>query len=116
MKNQEIKFQNKNLKYSIIIGENALKVLPEKIKQLCPLTKKIALIVDDNVPKKFKNKLKSKLKKYNLFFLRFNASEKNKSMNTVNYYLNKLLSKNFNRSDLIMDVGGGILVEVTSFG
>ena len=54
MKNQEIKLKNNNHEYSIIIGENALRVLPQKIKSLCPKTKKIALIIDRNVPKKFK--------------------------------------------------------------
>ena len=58
MKNQEIKFKNTNYKYSIVIGENTLNILPKRIKLLCPKTKKIALIVDNNVPKKFKNTLK----------------------------------------------------------
>ena len=57
MKNQEIKFQNKNYKYSIIIGENTLEILPKKIRSLCPKTKNIALLIDDNVPSKFKSKL-----------------------------------------------------------
>ena len=43
------------------------------------------------------------------------ANEKNKSINTVNYFLNKLLSKNFNRSDLIIGVGGGITGDVIGF-
>ena len=44
MKNQEIKLKTNNHKYSIIIGENTLRVLPQKIKSLCPKTKKIATI------------------------------------------------------------------------
>ena len=112
MKNQEIKLKNNNHKYSIIIGENALGILPQKIKSLCPKTKKIALIIDRNVPKKYKNELKRKLKNYNLLFLSIKANEKNKSINVVNYYLNILLSKNFNRSDLIIAIGGGITGDV----
>ena len=92
MRNQEIKFKNKNYVYQIIIGEGALSVLPEKIKLLCPKTKNIALIIDSNVPIKFKYKLKKKLKNYNLLFLIFNANEKNKSIKIVNYYLDKLFS------------------------
>ena len=45
----------------------------------------------------------------------FEAKEKNKSVNKVNYFLNILLSKNFNRSDLIIGVGGGITGDVTGF-
>ena len=115
MKNQEIKFKSKNHNYSIIIGKNALNVLPKKIKFLCPKTKSIALVIDKNVPKKFQNYLKKKLKTYNILVLPFIASEKNKSINTVNHFLNILLSKNFNRSDLIISVGGGITGDVTGF-
>jgi 3-dehydroquinate synthase/shikimate kinase/3-dehydroquinate synthase len=115
MKNQEIKFKNNSHSYSIIIGTNILGILPKKIKLLCPKTKNIAFIIDSNVPNKFKNKLKNKLKNYNLLFLSFTANEKNKSVSLVNYYLNKLLSKNFNRSDLIIAVGGGITGDVVGF-
>ncbi len=115
MKNQEIKFKGKNNSYSIFIGENTLKVLSKKIRILCPKTKKIAIIIDKNVPLKFKKELKNKLKNYNICFLTFLASEKNKSFNTVNYFLNILLAKNFNRSDLIISVGGGITGDVVGF-
>ncbi len=115
MKNQEIKFRGKGYNYSIIIGNNSLNLLPKKIKTLCPKAKNIAFIVDKNVPIKFKKNLKRKLKNYNLLFLSFSANEKNKSLNKVNYYLSILLSKNFNRSDLIISVGGGITGDVAGF-
>ena len=115
MKNQEIKFKNKKSNYSIIVGKNSLKFLPNKIRLLCPRTKKIALFLDKKVPKKFKTILKKKLKKYEVLFIQFNANEKNKSINTVNYYLKILLSKNFNRSDLIISVGGGITGDTVGF-
>ena len=68
MKNYEIKLKNKSLNYSIIIGNNAINNLPQKIKLLCPKTKKIAIIIDKKIPNKFKKTLKNKLKSYNLFF------------------------------------------------
>ena len=112
---QEIKFKNKSTKYSVFIGKNTLNLLPKKINLLCPKTEKIALIFDTNVPRKFEKKLKKKLKNYKLFFLYFNASEKSKSINTIEKYINFLLAKNFNRSDLIISVGGGISGDVTGF-
>jgi len=115
MKNQEIKFKSKNHNYSIIIGRNSINILPKKVKSLCPKSKNIALIIDKNVPLKFKTELKKKLKNYNLLLLSFSANEKNKSFNSVNYYLKILLSKNFNRSDLIISVGGGITGDVIGF-
>ena len=113
MRNQEIKFKSQG--YSIIIGRNVLNVLPKKIKILCPKAKKIALIIDKKVPQKFTKNLKNKLKNYNLSMLSFNASEKNKSIDTINNYLKILLSKNFNRTDLVIGVGGGITGDTVGF-
>ena len=115
MKNREIKFKSKNYNYSIVIGKNSLNILPKKIKLLCPKAKKIALIIDKNVPTIFKTRLKTMLKNYNLLFIPFVASEKNKSFNRVSNFLDILLSNKFNRSDLVISVGGGITGDVTGF-
>ena len=115
MKNQEIKFNNQKSKYSILIGKNALNELPRKIKLLCPNAKNVALILDKNIPSKFKKIIKNKLKNYNLLVLPFSANEKNKSINIVNHYLKILLSKKFNRSDLLIAAGGGITGDVAGF-
>ena len=45
------------------------------------------------------------MKNYKIFFLDFKASEKNKSLDVAKVYLNKLLSQNLSRSDLIIAVG-----------
>ena len=115
MKNQSINFKSNNHNYSIIIGKNSLKILPKRIKLICPGAKNIAFIVDKKVPLKFKTNLKKMLKSYKLLFLPFTANEKNKSIKTVNYYLDKLLSYNFNRSDVVIGVGGGITGDVAGF-
>ena len=115
MKNQKIRFKNSNHDYSIFIGKNSLSLLPKKIKILCPKTRKIAIIIDVNVPKKFKKIIKDKLKNYEILFLPFLANEKNKSLIKVNNLLGKILSKNFNRSDLIIGLGGGITGDVAGF-
>ena len=115
MKNQIIKFKDKSSSYSIIIGENTLGILPKKIKVLCPNAKNIAILIDKNIPSKFKIKLKKSLMNYKIMFLNFNACEKNKSLKTINKYLNILLENNFNRSDLIIAVGGGITGDVAGF-
>ena len=115
MKIQEIKFKKKAQNYSIFIGNNALNLLPGKIKDLCPKTKKIALIMDAKIPNNFKKIIKNKLKDYEILILPFFANEKNKSFKKVNFYLNKLLLKNFNRSDLVIGIGGGITGDVAGF-
>ena len=115
MKTHQIKFKNNNQDYSIFIGNNILKTLSQKIKVVCPKTKKIAIIFDKNVPLKFKRNLFTILAKYNLTTFNFKANEKSKSLYTVSFFLNKLLSKNFNRSDLVIAVGGGITGDLTGF-
>ena len=82
----EIKFKGKYENYSIFIGKNALSILTKKLRAVCPKTKKVALIVDTNVPKKFLRILKNKLKNYSVLVLPFIASEKNKSLKTINFF------------------------------
>ena len=113
MKNQVINL--KKQRYSILIGQNTINVLSKKIKLLCPKVKNIALIIDKKVPLKFKKKLKIILKGYKVITVPFNATEKNKSLTSANYFLKILLSKNFNRSDLVISVGGGITGDVVGF-
>ncbi len=115
MRQQEIKFKNKNNNYSILIGNDILNLLPKKIKIICPNTKKIAIIFDKKVPLKFKRKIIKYLKKYEIISLTFNPNEKVKSFRTVDYFLKKLLSKNLNRADLVIGVGGGITGDLTGF-
>jgi len=115
MRAEEIKAKNKNNSYSIFIGNNILKILPKKIKFLCPQTKKVAIIFDKGVPTSHKKIILNNLKKYQLTSFNFNASEKTKSMKSVSFFLDKLLLKNFNRSDLIIGVGGGITGDLTGF-
>ena len=60
MKIQEIKVKGSDYLYSVLIGKNSLNFLAKKIKDICPKTKKIAIIVDKKIPKKLIKK-KSKL-------------------------------------------------------
>ena len=110
-----IKVKNIETSYSIFIGKNILSVLPVKLKTLCPKANKIALIVDKKVPKKFKFKIKKILKNYNIFIFEYNSNEKLKSLEHVTNLTNKLLSKNFNRSDVIVSLGGGIIGDFAAF-
>ena len=62
MQTTKLKVKNLNSNYSVLIGKNILKEIPEKIKILCPKATKIALVVDHKIAKKFRNKLKDILK------------------------------------------------------
>jgi len=115
MKTQEIKFKNSNTNYSILIGNKIINLLPNRIKSLCPKTKKIALVFDSGLPNNYKSILLKNLKKYEIFSYKFKANEKNKSLRSATFLLEKLLYKNFNRSDLIIGIGGGITGDLSGF-
>ena len=115
MKTTKLQVKNLNSNYSIIIGKNILSQIPNKIKILCPGAKKIALVVDKKIPKKFKDKLKNILKKYEVHVFEFSVNEKFKSYTNVNKLVEKCLSNNFNRSDVLISFGGGILGDFGAF-
>ena len=115
MKINEIKVRNAHSNYSIIIGNKILNLLKKRIKSLCPKTKKIAIVIDKKVPKKYKTKIKKLLKNYELFIFEYSANEKLKSFSNVNKITEKILSKNFNRTDLLIAMGGGIIGDFSAF-
>ena len=110
-----LRVKNLNADYPVIIGKNILHKIPEKIKTLCPSAKKIALVVDKNVPAKFKNKLKKILKGYDIHLFEYSVSEKFKSFTNVNKLVEKCLLNNFNRNDILISFGGGVLGDLGAF-
>mgnify|MGYP001171644410 CR=1 FL=1 len=115
MKKISVSIISNKKKYPIWIGKNILHLLTKKINELSPGTKKIAIIIDKNIPIFYKKKINNLLKKYEIFTLEINPSEKFKNLNTVNFLLKNLILKNFNRSDLVLAVGGGITGDIAGF-
>ena len=115
MRIQKIKFKDSNKNYSILIGSNILNRLSSEIKSLCPRTRKIALIFDKGVPFKFKKIILKNLRRYKVYTYSFTANEKTKSIKSVTVLLEKMLSKNLNRTDLIIGIGGGITIDFSGF-
>ena len=115
MQTTKLKVKNLNSNYSVLIGKNILKEIPKKIKILCPKATKIALVVDKKIPKKFRNKLKDILKKYDIFLFEYSVNEKFKSFINVNKLVESCLSNNFNRSDVLISFGGGIIGDLGAF-
>ena len=109
----QIKIQNK--KYPILIGNNILNNLQKLLKKNFINFNQCLVVVDKNVPKKLINKALSSLPKKETTLLYFNASEKNKNQKNVDKILSILLSKNFNRNDCLISIGGGITGDVSGF-
>ena len=115
MKTTKLKVKNLNSNYSILVGRNILNQTSYQVKTLCPGAQKIALIIDKNVPAKFKIKLRRNLSKYKIYIFEYSVSEKFKSLANVNKLVEKCLAHNFNRNDVLISLGGGILGDYSAF-
>ena len=115
MQTTKLHVKNLNADYSIIIGRNVLSQISSKIKILCPKAKKIALVVDKKIPKQFKDKLKNYLKNYDIHVFEYSVNEKFKSFSNVHTLVEKCLVNNFNRSDILISFGGGIIGDLGAF-
>jgi 3-dehydroquinate synthase/shikimate kinase/3-dehydroquinate synthase len=72
-------------------------------------------VADKNVPKNLINKILNSLPKKKISIHYFDSSEKNKNQKSVNNILSILLSKNFNRNDCVISIGGGITGDISGF-
>ena len=115
MRINRINLKNKHTNYPIFIGDGAVRLLGKQIKFLCPKTKKIALILDKNIPNKYKKIIKRQLKNYKVYMKEYLPKENLKSFNHVNLLTENLLKNNFNRNDAIIAAGGGIIGDFAGF-
>ncbi len=115
MKIIKIKVKIKDTKYSIIIGNGAINYLKQQIKSVCPKTKKVALILDKNIPGKQKKRIKRQLKSYSVYTKEYFPTENLKSFSKANSLAENLLEKNFNRNDTVVAAGGGIIGDFAGF-
>ena len=115
MKISKIRLKNKNTDYSIFIGNGSINLLGKQIKKLCPKTKKIGLILDKNIPNKYKKKIKKQIKNYKVYVYEYIPNENLKSFIKANILVEKLLKNNLNRSDVIIAAGGGIIGDFAGF-
>jgi len=104
-----------NQKYPIFIGNNILNRLQKIFKENLINFNQCLVIADKNVPKKLINKVINSLPKKKTIIHYFNSSEKNKNQKSVDNILSILLSKNFNRNDCVISIGGGITGDVSGF-
>ena len=104
-----------NQKYPIFIGNNVLNKLKIILKKNLINFNQCLVIADKKVPKRLINKVLSSLPKKKTTLHYFNSSEKNKNQKSINKILSILLSKNFNRNDCVISIGGGITGDVSGF-
>ena len=111
----KLQVRTRNQRYPIIIGDNILDNLKVFLKKNFLSFNQCLVVVDNNVPKKLINKVLKSLSKKKISILYFKASERNKNQKSIDKILSILLSKNFNRNDYLIAVGGGITGDVSGF-
>jgi 3-dehydroquinate synthase len=104
-----------NQKYPIFIGNNVLNKLKTILKKNSINFNQCLVIVDKNVPKILVDKVLNSLPKKKVLLHYFNSSEKNKDQKSIDNILSILLTKDFNRNDCVISVGGGITGDVSGF-
>ncbi len=111
---KEIFAGKKNKKYKIIISGNAISK-----KNLGPLLKKhnkVLVISDNGVPANITKKVASICKTFSkVFSVILSKGEKAKSLQNFQKILNFLAENNFDRSDAIIAVGGGVVGDIAGY-
>jgi len=115
MKNSKLIVKTKSKTYPIYFGNNILNKTGSLIKKNLSGVKKICIISDNNLPNSLLKKLIKSLKKYELKIYKIPASEKIKNIKVANKIIEQLLTSNFNRSDCIVSLGGGVLGDMSAF-
>ena len=105
--------QRKN-KYKILISKEAI-----SRKNIAPLLKehkKTLIITDDGVPQKIVKKVIAACKpSTKVFEIILQQGEKAKSIQNFQKILNFLVESNFDRTDLIIAVGGGVVGDISGY-
>ena len=100
--------------YDIIIGKDAINLLPEKIEKLFNKGK-VMIVTDDKVASLHLEKLRKILDENSIendVFV-FPNGEKSKSPETLFSLLETLAEKHFTKSDLLLAFGGGVTGDLT---
>ncbi|MDB3949602.1 3-dehydroquinate synthase [Candidatus Pelagibacter sp.] len=111
----KLQVKTRNQKYPIFIGNNILDKFNNILNENLIKFNQCLVIADNNVPKKLISKALHSLPKKKISLHYFKSSEKNKNQKSVNKILSILLSKNFNRNDCVISIGGGITGDVSGF-
>ena len=115
MSNTKIIVKTKSKSYPIFFGNKIINKTNALIQKNLPGVKKICIISDKNVPLSLVRKLSKSLKKYNPKIYKFSAKEQTKSFEVAYKLIEDLLKNNFNRSDCVIVLGGGVLGDLGAF-
>lgn len=111
-----VRYENK-LAYEIVMEQDFL-ALNAKLSALgYEKTSKICIVSDSNVAKLYTSKLKKLLKNdfFTIVEFVFEAGEASKNLDTVEKLYEELIINHFDRRDLLIALGGGVVGDLTGF-
>lgn len=100
-----------------IMFEDGFSKLSKAVEELGFKGRRIAIITDSNVGPLYSKAVEKELKKVGsqVFSYEIEAGEENKNLNTVGGIYGFLISKHFDRHDLLIALGGGVVGDITGF-
>ncbi len=102
--------------YDIVFEENFGR-LAEEVLKVCPKESKVCIVTDSNVrglyADEVQNALSGSFAKVELF--EFPAGEENKNLDTVKSVYSFLIENKFDRKDLLVALGGGVVGDLTGY-
>ena len=103
--------------YDVLIGKDAVHVLGDEVKKVCPKAIKALIVSESNVAPLYLDKVKALLEKAGLEVISyvFEAGEQNKNINEISGMWNKMAEAGFTRTDLVVGLGGGITTDMAGF-
>lgn len=112
-----IKVKDKDkLIYPIILSQSFDK-LHQVLKDLNIENKKICIVSDSNVSNLYTKEIKTIIKAYakEVYNFEFQAGEKQKNLDTVYSLYDKLIQLKFDRKDILIALGGGVVGDLTGY-
>ncbi len=108
---------NTKKKYTVEIGENLLNDIGYKVSKLTSPKSKVCIITDVNVDKLYMHRLEESLTNQSFFIhkLVFESGENIKNINSLERILNYLSHEHFNKGDIIIAFGGGMIGDLAGF-
>ena len=102
-----------NNPYEVIVGSGLINQKNLEILE----DKEVLLVIDENIPSKFKDLITDQLSNLssNFHFLEIYASEENKSGKTLDRIHSKLIDVRYSRDCVLVGFGGGITCDIAGF-
>ena len=109
----KIKVETINNPYEVVVGSSLINQKNLEILE----DKEVLLVIDENIPSKFKDLITDQLSNLssNFQFLEIYASEENKSGSTLDSIHSKLIDARFSRDCVLVGFGGGITCDIAGF-